>query len=333
MAVYTDGVTPSAQPRAGLWVSYGGAVVSLALMAGIGVWGYKLVMRDVSGIPVVRAMEGEMRVAPANPGGEVALNTGLAVNEVAAVGEAGGPEDRLALAPRTQDLTEEDLDVQPLAEAGEVTATDAPVEEAIATSLNADDLLEPDQAPLEGTDILALADSIAAGAQPLSDLAPGETVDPTVLLDGEQISTGVVETIAADVPGIARSLRPSQRPLGLEVAAAAITGGTTTDVTTAPVLPQAAEIAVTTAIPPAGATLVQLGAYASPDEAATAWTRLEGTHATYLAGHERVIQVAESAGQTFYRLRAAGFSGLDDARRFCAALGDSGVDCIPVMAR
>ncbi len=57
-------------------------------------------MRDVSGIPVVRAMEGDMRVLPDNPGGGVAAHTGLSVNEVAAMGEAGGPEDRLVLAPR-----------------------------------------------------------------------------------------------------------------------------------------------------------------------------------------------------------------------------------------
>ena len=39
--------------------NFAGAAVSLALIAGVSVWGYKLVMRDVSGIPVVRAAEGE----------------------------------------------------------------------------------------------------------------------------------------------------------------------------------------------------------------------------------------------------------------------------------
>ena len=41
-----------------------GAAVSLALMCGVGVWGYKLLVRDVTGIPVVQAMEGPMRIAP-----------------------------------------------------------------------------------------------------------------------------------------------------------------------------------------------------------------------------------------------------------------------------
>ena len=39
-----------------------GAAVSLALVAGIGVWGYKLLVRDVSGIPVVRAAQGSCRL-------------------------------------------------------------------------------------------------------------------------------------------------------------------------------------------------------------------------------------------------------------------------------
>ena len=50
-----------AQPttgRAGRMVSMAGAVCSLALIAGIGVWGYKLAVRDVSGIPVVLALQG-----------------------------------------------------------------------------------------------------------------------------------------------------------------------------------------------------------------------------------------------------------------------------------
>lgn len=53
-----------------------GAVVSLALIAGVGVWGYKLMVRDVSGIPVVRAVQGDMRVRPEEPGGQLAMNQG-----------------------------------------------------------------------------------------------------------------------------------------------------------------------------------------------------------------------------------------------------------------
>jgi len=86
-----------------------GAVLSLALIAGVGVWGYKLVMRDVSGVPVVRAVEGPMREQPADPGGRNAAHQGLTVNSVAADGMATGPADRLTLAPPPLDLTPEDV--------------------------------------------------------------------------------------------------------------------------------------------------------------------------------------------------------------------------------
>ena len=126
MAVFTTDDERLRDPvSAGKMINAAGAVVSLALIAGIGVWGYKLVMRDVTGIPVVKALEGPMRVMPDNPGGEIAPNAGLSVNAVAAEGEAAPPEDLLVLAPRVVQLTDEDLAVQPTAEAGEVVAMDA----------------------------------------------------------------------------------------------------------------------------------------------------------------------------------------------------------------
>ncbi len=81
-----------------------GAVVSLALVAGVVVWGYQLAVRDVSGVPVVRALEGPMRVAPEEPGGMQAAHQGLAVNAVASEGQAAPAPERLVLAPAPLDL-------------------------------------------------------------------------------------------------------------------------------------------------------------------------------------------------------------------------------------
>ena len=92
---YTQGVDEDydvpASAGIGRLVNILGAVASVALVAGIGVWGYKLLMRDVSGVPVVRALEGPMRIAPEDPGGRPADHQGLAVNEVAAYGTAAAP--------------------------------------------------------------------------------------------------------------------------------------------------------------------------------------------------------------------------------------------------
>jgi hypothetical protein len=86
-----------------------GAVLSLGLIAGISVWGYKLVVRDVSGVPVVRAVEGPMREQPEDPGGRNAAHQGLTVNAVAGEGMGADLADRVILAPPPLDLTFDDV--------------------------------------------------------------------------------------------------------------------------------------------------------------------------------------------------------------------------------
>ncbi|MEY1555225.1 SPOR domain-containing protein [Yoonia sp. R2331] len=323
MAVYEEGAEHVPLTRkAGVFANYAGAAVSLGLMAGIGVWGYQLIMRDVTGIPVVRAMEGAMRVAPENPGGEVALHTGLAVNAVAAEGAAAAPEDRLVLAPAVTDLAEEDLTVQPMAEADEVVPTDPAVEVAEVPAALTD--AEPDAPadPLETDDILALVDQLAAGVEPMAPLDDAAVVEPTVTLDGAP----VVTIIDRSIPGVTTSLRPPLRPAALAVTPESAVAAAVAEA----VAPQAE---VTTAALPTGTKLVQLGAFPTPEAAAQAWVGLEGRFSAYLGGKEQLIQEAERNGKAFYRLRAKGFADLSDARRFCAALEAGNADCIPVVVR
>lgn len=320
-------------------VTYAGAAVSLALIVGVSMWGYNLIMRDVSGVPVVRAMDGAMRVSPQNPGGDIAQHAGLSVNQVAGDGAAAAPSDSLLLAPTTEALAEEDLRVEPLAEADEVRPLERPTDLAVAEQpavlTNPEDALNLPEGPLSTDDILALADQIAGGATPLGDLAAGEAVAPQVTVDGEAVAT--LEIIAASVPGVSQSPRPVVRPRVIQAAAAPAA-------TAAPVAPiadvsDAVTAALTQAIVvngdliPTGTNLVQLGAYPSPDDAATAWTQISGQFAEYMGDKERVVLEATSGGRTFYRLRAMGFAEIGDARRFCATLAASNADCIPVVVR
>ncbi|MCK0094299.1 SPOR domain-containing protein [Yoonia sp. F2084L] len=206
MAVYDQGFAPAVgAPRVTNLVNFAGAALSLALMLGVGFWGYKLIIRDVSGIPVVRAMEGDMRVLPDNPGGAVADHTGLSVNEVAAVGEAGGPEDRLVLAPRTAGLAQEDLEAQPMADA----TPEAVVADAPATV----------EAPVVQDEISALAAQLAGLGAASADE-----------------ETAVANVIPASVPGVATSLRPVLRPANIRIPApaAAITSEVALTTTTFP---------------------------------------------------------------------------------------------------
>ena len=313
MAVYDQGHVPiSDATRAGALVNYVGAIVSCALIVGVGVWGYKLVVRDVSGIPVVRAMAGEMRVLPTTPGGEVSVHTGLSVNEVAAVGEASAPEDSVALAPAMTGLADEDVVTLLSTDVEEVSAMVpflAP-EIEVKVALNATQIVA---APLSTDDILALANQIAGRTLPLAPIADVTVVAPRLSLAGQAMVTPVV---AKNVPGVSVSLRPMLRPTFTPVVAAA----------------EVQSLVTTTAFA-LGTNLVQIGAFPKAENAATEWTRLQGRFGDVMGGKARVIQAATSGGKTFYRLRAQGFSELGDARRFCAALVAEGTDCIPIVVR
>ena len=122
--------------------------------------------------------------------------------------------------------------------------------------------------------------------------------------------------------GLTRSLRPMPRPdvVGL------------TDVRNV-----SAEAGSINEIDPAsltvGTRLVQLGAFDTGDQARREWTKLATRFGDLMSGKSAVVQTALSGGRTFFRLRAHGFDGEDDARRFCTALLAEGAACIPVAHR
>ena len=293
------------QPRAGGFqsiINWAGALTSVSLVAGLAFWGYQLTMRDVTGVPVVRALEGPMRVAPENPGGLPAEHQGLAVNAVAAAGEAEAPADRLVLAPRPVALAEDDL---PAAAEPRLS----PAEEAAVAQEEAPEESAPEAAPDPIQAALAMAVQETGGIEPAEEAAAAEETDPKI--------------IPASVPGVTRSPRPAARPAGVAAARAAQPAASD-----AP-----AEIEVAAADVAAGSNLVQLGAYDSPDVARAEWQRLSGRFAALMEGKQRLVQSAKSGGRTFYRLRAVGFGDIADARRFCAALTAEKAGCIPVVSR
>ncbi|MCZ0810874.1 MAG: SPOR domain-containing protein [Pseudomonadota bacterium] len=330
-----QGAQPGAAPEQGNRIAgltnLAGAAVSLMLIVGVGVWGYKLLVRDVSGVPVVRAAEGPLRVQPEDPGGRQALNQGFSVNAVAADGTAGKPADRLILAPKPLDLSLEDApaselaaarpkpkpepepaaEATPRAEAGEpAPAADQPVQLASVDALAADLTDQSDMAE-------------AASADPASDPAPQAEVKPEPVQE-PAVEAAIAEALRVE-GGIGRSLRPQLRPASLgqqprqQTAAVASAQNGPRDID-----PEAV---------PAGTRLAQLGAFESADIARQEWKRLDGRFGEYLEGKDRVIQKAQSGGRTFYRLRAIGFDDLSDARRFCSALVAENAECIPVVTR
>lgn len=297
-----------------------GALVSLALVVGIAIWGYKLLVRDVSGIPVVRAASGEMRIRPEEPGGELARHQGLSVNAVAAEGTAAKPADRLILAPKPLDLTEEDH-IAPAA----MVASAQQDEAEVATTQGAE--LQPDEiaAALESGNVEELVAQLTAGVAPLAETeAEVEEVVATVAETVAAEVSAAEQQVAAllDAPGVRHSKRPRIRPaVRAEVTPAALTEtpAETTEVDPASL--------------PAGTRLAQLGAFDTPEVARQQWDQLMTRFDAYLSDKQRVVQEARSGGRTFYRLRAMGFEDIADARRFCSALVAENQDCIPVVTR
>lgn len=294
-----------------------GAIVSLALLVGGAVWSYQLILRDVSGVPVVRAMTGPVRELPADPGGLAADHQGLAVNTIAAEGVAAPTPDALTLAPAPVDLTAEDVAQADLAaRATPHTGTDSAVTDQVAAMV---------------AELTRVATPLAALPPPNPPPAAMQAGVQAGVQAGARDGTGLTRAAAPSpeqaqpelAPAVtARSLRPRERPPGLGRSAAA---------------PAAAASAAVVTIDPdtiaPGTRLAQLGAFESAAVAAREWDRLVGRFGDYLADKARVIQEAQSGGRTFFRLRAHGFADLDAARRFCAALVAERAECIPVVTR
>lgn len=279
-------------PRMGQIINFSGAIVSLGLIGGLAWWGYDLIVRDVSGVPVVRALEGPMRVAPEEPGGEVAEHVGLSVNAIPAEGIADEPAERIILAPVTNELDADDL---PIAELDEIVAADA----IAANPPSVEEAAEAQSASIDDLIGAALAE------------ATGTVEGP----DGQPMSV-----IPPETPGISKSLIPLARPTSM------------TAIAPLPVADDGVVIVEPSAIAE-GTRLAQLGAFDTITQARDKWASLAQSFPEFMTDKARVIEPAQSGGKQFFRLRAHGFEGLSDARRFCAALMAAEENCIPVKQR
>ncbi len=191
-------------------INWTGALLSVALVLGMGVWGYRLVVRDVSGVPVVRALEGPMRVTPDDPGGRRAANQGLAVNRIAAEGNAAPPAERVVLAPQPVSLTADDVPRAELNPVPEVTsgpptdpATDM-AEDPIAAAL----------AEAMGTEMPGASQGEATPSGPAGKLGVARSPLPRARPEGDM--TAALETArdAAAIHGPVREIDPQTLPPG-----------------------------------------------------------------------------------------------------------------------
>ena len=318
--------------RAGAMVRAVGGLVSVALIAGVVVWGYKLAQRQIHGVPVIAAPEGPARVAPEDPGGELADHQGLAVNMIAAEGEAEAAADLLVLAPRAATLSDEDtasdalqvtagsplapLDAVPGPNIG--TVRPSPSLEAAKAVPDSLKLPLPEEAaePIDAPELETVEAGSVEVASIEAALMEANAFEP---LDGT-----AAEGIDPSVPGVSTSLIPVAKPAGLVPMRQEVT-----------LVSAAADRPVEDVAPAAitaGTTLAQIGDYPSEAEAQAAWAAEVARFGALFNGKARVIEPATRGDETFYRLRVMGFADRDEARRFCAALNAEG-RCVAVTVR
>lgn len=309
-----------------------GAAASMALTAGVAVWAVNLTFGDVSSVPVIRALEGPMRMAPEDPGGTHMPYQGLALSDITSGGAAAPAPEQIVLAPAPVTLEAPSL--------GERTAAlDTPTPEELAEAS------ATDEAPFDGEAEALLAEltagSVDPGDSPLTELEGLEIVSADADADltaetAEDTGAKTIQVLNPLEPGLSTSNRPRVRPAALRAVAAsqpatsplaapAANGQqvaslqTTSDISTAPI--------------PLGTRVVQLGAFDSEAIARSEWARLSGKFGDYFAGHAPVVQEAQSGGRTFWRLRVTGFADAAEARRLCTALLAQQQACISVVVR
>ena len=311
---FDGGFAASGEGRFGRLINLAGAACSVALIVGLAVWGYKLAVRDVNGVPVFRALAGPLRVAPDNPGGDVMAHQGLSVNAIASAGLAMPLPETVTLAPQSAALQAEDVAGLVIADAPAVAPGDVTISVAMApvSDLGAAD----DLAPLMPVEIAAAE--------------PAAVIDPIPMTQQDAVELALAEALAgtgdlaADetTPVLIKSVRPKSRPNASEAAVSDIQ-------TVAAIAPL--EMGATTIA--AGTRLVQLGAFDDEAAARAEWAKLQGRFTDLMTAKAMVVQPAQSGGRMFFRLRAHGFGDEDDARRFCAALLAENASCIPVSQR
>jgi hypothetical protein len=324
---------PLSAGRLQWYINVAGAVTSAALVIGVGAWGYKLAVRDVAGIPVIRALDGPMRIAPQEPGGEIAANTGLSVNAIAAEGAASDLPEQMVLAPRPIDLTEEDQPTTGLS--APEAAAPAPVQTAGLGAGSPADPGLPALAPGELTETpveapVAVAPLAGAAPDAAGSVAASSPDTLEMSVDealAEALGTDVAALDAADeapARGLARSPRPERRPEG-DGSPEAV------EPLSADRASNPAEVDAASLTP--GTRLVQLGAFDDEAGARSEWASLQTRFGDLIASKTLVLQKAQSGGSSFVRLRALGFDDEADARRFCSAILAEYAICIPVTYR
>jgi len=97
--------------------------------------------------------------------------------------------------------------------------------------------------------------------------------------------------------------------------------------------PEAIENPAPPAVSFAGEKMIQLGAYDDEESANRDYDLLLEDNQDLMGRLVRFVERREAGGRVFYRLRARGFTNMEEAADMCTALLARSVQCIAVTAR
>lgn len=310
-----------------------GAALSLAILAGVVIWSYRLGVRDAAEIPVIRAELGVTKARPEEPGGLEVDYQGRAVygvvsGETGAAGSAEGyaePPARLA-----------DEDVAPLKLSPEPAPR--PIREGVAAGSEAGAASEY----RAGAGDAATAEASTDAAEPAApSMAPPPAPPPVEIGD---TSVAATETDAA--PTLQEEVEAAVQAVNAEQAAEAEAAGEDEassrlapanapnaqprpDKVALPIQRSDAEIEAAAAeAAVASAIQIQLGAFTSVNIAEAQWEQIRSRNGDLLTGRGRVVTPVISGGRKLWRLRAGPFASIEEASALCRGLKARNEACI-----
>lgn len=285
------------QVQSNNYMQWVGALVSLLLVIGVVYWVFQLGRRDATEVPVIQALAGAARELPENSGGPEVDNQGLQVNEVLGSDATAPVEPETTLAPPPQRVVAEDVAPPPTQ-----TTPTTPI-------------LVPLEAPQE-----VAPEPTTAQSAPV----------PLTILDGDP-------DIARPVRRVQTAALPDSADILSDAIANAILEATTEAAPAPDITPEAITAPPVTSPPPAasfaGERMIQLGAYDDEESANRDFDALLEDNQDLMGNLVRFVERREAGGRVFYRLRARGFTSMEEAADMCSALLARSVQCIAVTAR
>ena len=337
-----------------------GALVAMALLLTLGVWFYRLGVRDAQNVPIIRAAIEPAKTRPDDPGGMVAPHQDVSSYGVA--DSAGVQASAAVIAPPPPEPRAEDVAMGALTPVSDAPV--APQKPAATVAANAltgavDDALKD----VSTEDLIKQAEEIAAVVravqQPDDSTAPEETAaEPAEAAPQQSEEVAQVEEpeptddpkTEATVEQLALATPATPEDTAAAAAAAEeepvpeITGGSREAPASSPLVlkrpanllervKQAGAVEKASASQlsaRAAQSAVQIQLAADPSEAVirAMWAKIRRANDDIL--HDRALAVGTtiSGGTTYYRLRVGPFRDGAEARSVCQALKARGQDCL-----